>query len=188
MRVNKDSMEAPAGEPAVACEGWTSNHPKCPKCGQAARPAVLMFGDSSWVRPATGANRHAWADAAAAYLGHHAATATARMLILEMGCGLRVPTIRYGVMALMQAIAEQGGRSTLVRINPSTQECVVDEEPPKNASVILLRAPAAAALTAINQALLMSHPTPPNSLPQSPSGKPLQEPSKKDNQPVAPTT
>ena len=84
-------MLAPPGEPQVAAESWNQNHPVCPKCGKPARPAILMFCDSHWVEPTKRNLSHCWRRAAANYLGEFPEK---KALIIELGCGLRVPTIR----------------------------------------------------------------------------------------------
>jgi NAD-dependent SIR2 family protein deacetylase len=81
-----------------------SDLPRCPYCGEIARPNILMFGDGGW-------------------LGHRAelqeANFTAwrrtiqRPVIIEIGAGQSIPTVRrFG--------EEQNG--FLIRINPDAPE------------------------------------------------------------------
>jgi len=80
--------------------------PRCPACGRLARPNVLMFGDWGWrsERSATQEERlTGWFDA----LGDR------RVVVIELGAGSAVPTVRH--------FSEQLARRrdvTLVRINP----------------------------------------------------------------------
>jgi NAD-dependent SIR2 family protein deacetylase len=79
--------------------------PSCPHCGGLARPNVLMFGDGGFVD-----TRH---DRAA--LDHrrlHVRAAGLRAVVIEMGAGQAVPTVRMFGERLQRAGA------TLVRINP----------------------------------------------------------------------
>ncbi|HVU50401.1 MAG TPA: Sir2 family NAD-dependent protein deacetylase [Polyangia bacterium] len=82
--------------------------PACPRCGALARPNVLMFGDGSWIGDRTDeqqARLHAWLAELAA--------ARARLVVLELGAGTGVPTVRLA----SEAIARRPG-ATLVRVNP----------------------------------------------------------------------
>lgn len=83
--------------------------PRCPHCGAQARPNVLMFGDGAWVdaRERGQANRVAPRLAAAR-----------RPLVIELGAGTAVPSVRiFG----QHVLHRQHGR--LLRINP--RECSV---------------------------------------------------------------
>lgn len=77
--------------------------PACPHCGSLARPNILMFGDRGWVeaRSARQAARlQAWL------------ARVRRPLVIELGAGTAVPSVRY----FSQQVVQAGGR--LVRINP----------------------------------------------------------------------
>jgi NAD-dependent SIR2 family protein deacetylase len=83
--------------------------PHCPACGALARPNVLMFNDWSWVskRSDAQARREAtWLDTLAEN--------RARVVVLELGAGTAIPSVRRFSHRI---IHEFGGR--LVRINPS---------------------------------------------------------------------
>ena len=79
----------PADE--LACEvdpdtlHWVGELPACPRCGGTARPNILMFADAGWVEPPTNRSRSRWA---------HRLRATARPVVLEIGAGAAVPTVR----------------------------------------------------------------------------------------------
>ena len=79
-----------------------SEFPRCPACGQMARPNILMFGDGSWVPDRTEAQEHA-------YLRWLGSIRGARLVVVELGAGLAIPTVRY------EAESQVG---TLIRINP----------------------------------------------------------------------
>ncbi|MBF0182461.1 MAG: NAD-dependent deacetylase [Magnetococcales bacterium] len=86
--------------------------PTCPRCGALARPNILMFGDDSWIESRTGRQtallRH--------WIGHLAAEKRP-LVIVEIGAGHAVPTIRQSseyYAARLQA--------TLIRINPRDHE------------------------------------------------------------------
>ena len=80
--------------------------PECPRCGGLARPNVLMFGDWHWLPHRTAAQERrltAWLEG----------TAGSALVVLELGAGGAVPTVR---MTSEHAVANLGG--TLIRINP----------------------------------------------------------------------
>jgi len=81
--------------------------PACPRCGGLARPNVLMFGDGSWIGDRTD-EQHARFQAWLAGL----APASARLVVLELGAGTGVPTVRL----TSESIARRLG-ATLVRVN-----------------------------------------------------------------------
>ncbi|OHB33696.1 MAG: NAD-dependent deacetylase [Desulfuromonadaceae bacterium GWC2_58_13] len=80
--------------------------PLCPRCGGAARPNILMFGDYSWIGSRTRGQEMRFD----LFLEQHR---NQRMAVIEIGAGTAIPTIRY--------MSEQLGsrqRATVVRINP----------------------------------------------------------------------
>jgi NAD-dependent SIR2 family protein deacetylase len=80
--------------------------PACPACGTLARPNILMFGDWGWDSSRTDAqqkNMTAWLRAIGG----------GSLVILELGAGQAVPTVR----ATCEDIARRY-RGTLIRINP----------------------------------------------------------------------
>jgi NAD-dependent SIR2 family protein deacetylase len=84
---------------AVACR-LLSALPRCPHCGELARPNVLMFGDAAWLPERTDAQlerMQAWLDKAR------------RPVVIEMGAGTSLPTVRR--------FSERNG-PRVVRINP----------------------------------------------------------------------
>jgi NAD-dependent SIR2 family protein deacetylase len=79
--------------------------PACPRCGALARPNVLMFGDWGWDSSRTDPQHRrmdAWLRALAG----------ARLVIVELGAGKAVPTVRI----TCEDIARRC-RGTLIRIN-----------------------------------------------------------------------
>ena len=80
--------------------------PNCPHCQGTARPNILMFGDYSWL-----ANRtHGQEMRFDLFIEQHR---NDRIVVLEMGAGTAIPTIRH--------MSEQVGRrldATVIRINP----------------------------------------------------------------------
>jgi NAD-dependent SIR2 family protein deacetylase len=78
--------------------------PACPACGALARPNILMFGDWGW--------NGQRADAQERRL--HALLARAqRPLVVELGAGVAIPSVRHFGQRVLQ---QMGGR--MVRINP----------------------------------------------------------------------
>ncbi len=82
--------------------------PRCPSCGDLARPNILMFGDGSWLGERTDRALRAcssWlSDAAADGAG-------GPLVVLEIGAGTAVPTVRR--------TAESLARGRLIRVNPA---------------------------------------------------------------------
>lgn len=78
----------------------TSDLPRCPYCGEVARPNIFMFGDSGWLSHRSElqeANLKAWQ------------CSIERPVVIEIGAGQSIPTVRrFG--------EEQNG--LLIRINP----------------------------------------------------------------------
>lgn len=65
---------------------WQGEFPRCLSCGGLARPNILMFGDSAWLAQRT-AEQHRRLD--------HWRQGVERLLIIELGAGLAVPTVRW---------------------------------------------------------------------------------------------
>lgn len=84
--------------------------PRCPSCGALARPNILMFGDWGW--------DSARSDEQESRLGRWLGSVVgARLVIVECGAGLAIPTIRF----LSERAARQFD-ATLIRINPREPE------------------------------------------------------------------
>jgi NAD-dependent SIR2 family protein deacetylase len=80
--------------------------PKCTRCGGVARPNILMFGDFSWLANRTRGQERDFDE----FLSDHAG---ARLVVLEMGAGTAIPTIRY----IGERLVERN-KAVLIRINP----------------------------------------------------------------------
>ena len=88
----------------VRCELLNSRLPQCPHCAGMARPNILMFGDMHWSPQHTRLQRgrlQEWL------------TKTRRPVVVEMGAGTAIPSVRLFSQAMVQ---EYGAR--LIRINP----------------------------------------------------------------------
>ena len=83
--------------------------PRCSACGGVARPNILMFGDFSWLPDRTDAQE-------AVFDTFLEATTPKTMVVIEMGAGTAIPTIR----ALSERLGRQG--ATVIRINPREPE------------------------------------------------------------------
>jgi NAD-dependent SIR2 family protein deacetylase len=82
--------------------------PSCPECGKIARPNILMFGDWSWVSTRSCEQRKcldAWLQSAARN--------ALRVVIVEMGAGTSVATVRWQSSEIIRRTG-----ATLIRINP----------------------------------------------------------------------
>jgi len=83
-----------------------SELPVCPRCGTLARPNVLMFGDWHWIPGRTAEQERRFSDWLARAAGP-------KLVIVELGAGSAVPTVRM----TSEQIASRSG-ATLIRINP----------------------------------------------------------------------
>ncbi len=79
--------------------------PRCPRCQGVARPNILMFGDMGWLPDRTQEQRRRFQAFEAA--------APDPMVVVEMGAGTAIPSIRWASENLGQ---RDGAR--VVRINP----------------------------------------------------------------------
>ena len=64
--------------------------PVCPHCGGLARPNVLMFDDWNWVSGRSDAQRRAEANWLSSL-----SVASPRIVIVEMGAGTAIPSVRH---------------------------------------------------------------------------------------------
>lgn len=80
--------------------------PLCPRCGAAARPNILMFGDYSWIGDRSERQQERFRQFLARQGGR-------RVVVIELGAGTAIPTVRAAserIGALSQA--------RVIRINP----------------------------------------------------------------------
>ena len=80
--------------------------PQCRHCSQPARPNILMFGDYSWLSDRTRGQEMRFDS----FLAQHRHDP---MVVIEMGAGTAIPTIRY-----MSERIGQNYSATVIRINP----------------------------------------------------------------------
>jgi NAD-dependent SIR2 family protein deacetylase len=85
--------------------------PRCPDCGVVSRPNILMFGDWYWLPDRTRIQEHAFEQ----FLNAHAER---RIVVIEMGAGSAIPTIR----ATSERIGWEYEQATVIRINPREPE------------------------------------------------------------------
>jgi NAD-dependent SIR2 family protein deacetylase len=98
IRIDEDSMHA---VPPL---------PKCPGCGQLARPNVLMFGDWDWDEARTAKQNRR--------LEHWLETIRGkRLVVVECGAGTALPTVRHFCETCASFFI-----ATLIRINPREPE------------------------------------------------------------------
>lgn len=88
---------------AATCT-MVSDLPRCPDCGQLARPNILMFNDSDWVET----RMHLQYERFQAWLA-----TVQRLVVIEIGAGVDIPSVRRIGESLNQP---------LIRINPRAPE------------------------------------------------------------------
>lgn len=84
--------------------------PYCKHCGRVARPALLMFGDMTWVEERA-------SDQMVRFGEFLRAVAGKRLVIIETGAGYHVPTVRRQAERLARE-----PEATFIRINPRDLE------------------------------------------------------------------
>ncbi|NOY14292.1 MAG: NAD-dependent deacetylase [Deltaproteobacteria bacterium] len=82
------------------------NAPECPRCGRVARPNILMFGDYSWLHQRTAAQEDS-------FDGFLEQNHNGQTVVIEMGAGSAIPTIRH----LSERLGQQP-QVKVLRINP----------------------------------------------------------------------
>ncbi len=80
--------------------------PRCDRCGGVARPNILMFGDYAWLPERSHAQRRRFDEFVREH-GHE------RLVVVEMGAGTAIPTIR----STSEHLGGDDG-SVVIRINP----------------------------------------------------------------------
>lgn len=80
--------------------------PSCIRCGGVARPNILMFGDFSWLPGRTRRQEREFDE----FLTDHAGE---RVVVIELGAGTAIPTIRH----MGERLAGRD-KAVLIRINP----------------------------------------------------------------------
>lgn len=83
---------------------WRTTLPRCPQCGALARPNILMFSDGQWIGTRFEAQQQRLL---------HWLQAVRRPVVVEIGAGTAIPSVRYFSERILR---RHGGR--LVRINP----------------------------------------------------------------------
>mmetsp|Transcript_3243 Transcript_3243/g.4372 ORF Transcript_3243/g.4372 Transcript_3243/m.4372 type:complete len:414 (-) Transcript_3243:327-1568(-) len=97
--------------------GWRqdegSNWPKCGHCDSLARPAIFMFGDFGWKYDVSQSKRwDLWIETVIELCED------LEVCIMEIGCGLNVPTCRNTSEQMVEDLIMRGAGVKLVRINP----------------------------------------------------------------------
>ena len=119
------SMLAQDGPPASTGTGFgfDKNWPTCKHCGGHARPAVLMFNDSDWIGIKGGKSQFSewWNNmlkkAETQY--NRGQGRQLHVVVLEVGAGAEVTTIRNGSESLVKQLSRRNDtQPTLIRVNP----------------------------------------------------------------------
>ncbi|WP_239027620.1 SIR2 family NAD-dependent protein deacylase [Geomonas diazotrophica] len=92
-RIDEDTMRA-------------DHVPLCPRCGRAARPNILMFGDYAWIEERTARQQERFRQFLSRQSGR-------RVVVVELGAGTAIPTVR----AASERIGSLSG-ARVIRINP----------------------------------------------------------------------
>jgi NAD-dependent SIR2 family protein deacetylase len=82
--------------------------PRCPHCGAIARPNILMFGDFAWNVERSEQQQRRYQQ-----WRRHQQREQNKLVVIEMGAGLAIPTVRY---------ESESVRAPIIRINPRDSE------------------------------------------------------------------
>lgn len=93
---------------AAQCQ-WLGELPRCPGCASLARPNILMFGDSGWLDDRTAAQEAAL---------HKWLRQVERPVVVELGAGTAIPTVRLFGERLGAALVRINVREPDVRSRP----------------------------------------------------------------------
>ncbi|MGZ3239805.1 MAG: SIR2 family NAD-dependent protein deacylase [Burkholderiaceae bacterium] len=96
-----DEIAVEVDEPTCTAQ---SALPQCPRCGQLARPNILMFNDWGWLSDQTDLQHQCFQ--------HWLKTCT-HVAVIEIGAGTAIPSVR---------IQGESIRAPLIRINPTQHE------------------------------------------------------------------
>jgi NAD-dependent SIR2 family protein deacetylase len=110
----------PQSTSRLATSSFTSNHPVCPFCQGAARPAVLMFDDADWqdVKSQLQRKQH-WVHALLNIASLAPLSGSPlKVAILEIGAGGNVTTVRNSSEQILRGCLSAGATANLIRINP----------------------------------------------------------------------
>lgn len=94
--------------------GFRQNHPSCPNCGAGSRPAIMMFDDGYYVPDRV--KERQWDNWLKSVKSVLAENPSLRVTMLEIGCGLNVPTLRFICEGIARDVGPQ--QATLIRVNP----------------------------------------------------------------------
>lgn len=108
---------------------FAENHPCCKMCGGPGRPAILMFGDGSWLDVRQQEDRwNDWNNLVTRDLPSERADRTLnngeegvkplKVLVMEIGAGGNVRTVRSMAESALRKLVKNGAEAKLVRINP----------------------------------------------------------------------
>lgn len=163
--VDETSGVAPDGAPTAAAgaaagtrepldaDAFASNRPKCVRCGGAARPAVLMWGDDDHLEDAAASRRWTtWVEALRelAEKRYDEDDPLLNVVLLEVGAGGEVTTVRQQSETLLRDLLDSDADACLIRINP---ELPLADDPRRQPRTLSLMAKGNDALRGIDGAL-----------------------------------
>ena len=107
---------------------------RCEYCGESTRPSVLMFRDDLWIKRTKREQRYVdWEAQVESQLKRRDEKSTSLLVVLEIGCGERVPHVRReSEMVVEDILRTQIGHMLLEPLSS-------DEEKPPYVCCILLR-------------------------------------------------
>jgi len=151
MDIIDSEMKAPAGPARTpsSVKGWETNHPMCTYCGKLARPCVYQFGDNCFLaNEAEEMNLANWCHAVAALAK---TDPSVRVVMLELGVGMRLPKIRVHFERMLHDMPE--GQGCIIRVNPEYSSHTLTEGLNEGRDILSIPAGALAVIEAIDKHL-----------------------------------
>ncbi|TNJ27901.1 Sir2 family protein [Giardia muris] len=91
--------------------GTVDSHPLCPDCGYYLRPRVLMFNDDLFIELCSEEEQYT------KFRRRLLKEKDAKVCLLELGCGLRIPTVRHELEGLLSKCSRTGIPAAMFRVN-----------------------------------------------------------------------
>lgn len=91
--------------------GTVDSHPLCPDCGYYLRPRVLMFNDDLFIELCSEEEQYL------KFRRRMLKEKEAKVCLLELGCGLRIPTVRHELEGLLTKCSRTGTPTAMYRVN-----------------------------------------------------------------------
>ena len=116
---------------AFSVASFSGALPTCPLCSAYARPSVLMFNaddTKKWIRRQCSEDNLEHFESVT--LPKFLRREPRKVVVVEIGCGVNVPSLRFASERVLRTIAQEhrSSSATLIRINPDHPTCESDSK------------------------------------------------------------